>query len=106
VTVNLALIPLVSAKDQNTSPIAERMEMPVHAHTEIGSGGPKRPSSFCFFSLFIAGKCRMQIVAIMAMRARFSCLAAHDAELPTTRAPFAAEDPGAAVAASASCDCP
>jgi hypothetical protein len=24
----------------------------------------------------------MQIVAIMAMRARFSCLAAHDAELP------------------------
>jgi hypothetical protein len=48
----------------------------------------------------------MQIVAIMAMCARFSCLAAHDAELPTTRAPFAAEDPGAAVAASAPCDCP
>jgi hypothetical protein len=64
---------MCTARAQRTSTLR------THARDLVGEG-PSTPSFLCF-SIFI--RCSMQIMAIVAMRALFSRLASHDAELPT-----------------------
>jgi hypothetical protein len=82
--INLALVPLDSSKctpcDSMSTARTQRTSTN-NAHVrELVGRDQDHPLSFCFF-IFI--RCIMQIVAIVAMRALVSRLAAHDAKLPT-----------------------